>query len=282
MNLPGTSSARVALIPFAAAVLLLTATSTRVDAIRFGALDGNAHPYVGLAVFDDAAGNPMWRCTGTLLSPTIFLTAGHCTDGAAGATIWFESEVLRGDPAFNYPFGGPTSVEGTPHTHPQYNPGAFYLFDLGVVVLHTPVAMPAYGQLPPLGLFDPLFTRRGLQNQDFTPVGYGLQFTNPARTQADLTRYRASVSIITGDSPFGGHSRFDTDDESVLFTSNASGGGTCFGDSGGPIFWPNSRIVAAVTSFGINQNCAGTGGGYRVDTADDLDWLATFGLFPAP
>jgi hypothetical protein len=180
MNLPGTSSARVALIPFAAAVLLLTATSTRVDAIRFGALDGNAHPYVGLAVFDDAAGNPMWRCTGTLLSPTIFLTAGHCTDGAAGATIWFESEVLRGDPAFNYPFGGPTSVEGTPHTHPQFNPSAFFLFDLGVVVLHTPVVLAQYGQLPPLGLFDPLFTQRRQQNQEFTPVGYGLQFTNPA------------------------------------------------------------------------------------------------------
>ena len=245
-------------------------------AIRYGELDGTDHPYVGLAVFDDAAGNPMWRCTGTLISPTVFLTAGHCTYGAARATIWFEPHVQRGDPAFNYPIGGPTSVDGTPYTHPQYNDNAFNLFDLGVVELAEPVTLAEYGVLPELGLFDPLFTERGRQNQEFTAVGYGLQFTNPARTQADLDRYRATVQIITGDSLFGGASVFDTDNEAVLFTNNASGGGTCFGDSGGPIFWDDTNIVAAVTSYGINQNCAGTGGGYRVDTADDLAWLATF------
>ena len=245
-------------------------------AIRYGELDGNDHPYVGLVMFDDAAGEPMWRCTGTLLSPTVFLTAGHCTYGTTKATIWFESQVLRGDPAFNYPFGGATSVDGTPYTHPQYNPDAFYLYDLGIVVLDTPVVLAEYGTLPQLGLFDPLFTQRGRQNQEFTAVGYGLQFTNPARTQADLDRYQATVQIITGDSLFGGGSVFDTDDEYVLFTNNASSGGMCFGDSGGPIFWADTNIVAAVTSYGINQNCAGTGGGYRVDTADDLNWLATF------
>jgi secreted trypsin-like serine protease len=53
-------------------------------------------------------------------------------------------------------------------------------------------------------------------------------------------------------------------------------GGTCFGDSGGPIFLADTNVVAAVSSFGLNGNCAGSGGGYRVDAADDLDWLATF------
>ena len=52
--------------------------------------------------------------------------------------------------------------------------------------------------------------------------------------------------------------------------------GTCFGDSGGPNFIGSSNVIGGVTSFGINGNCAGTGGVYRVDQADDLAWLATF------
>jgi hypothetical protein len=260
----------------AVAFALLLGSYSPAAAIRYGDLDGDGHPFVGLAVFDDANGNPMWRCTGAMISPAVFLTAGHCTFGAARATIWFEPHVQRGDPTINYPFGGSTSVDGTPYAHPQYNPNAFYLFDLGVVVLDEPITLPEYGTLPQAGLFDPLFTERGRQNQEFTAVGYGLQYTNPVFTQADLDRYRATLQIITGDILGGGASVFDTDDESVLFTNNAANGGTCFGDSGGPIFWADTNVVAAVNSFVLNQNCTGTGGGYRVDTADDLAWLATF------
>ena len=64
-----------------------------------------------------------------------------------------------------------------------------------------------------------------------------------------------------------------TGDFSLLLSNNASTGGTCFGDSGGPNFLGDSNVIAGVTSFGINGNCAGTGGVYRVDRADDLDWL---------
>jgi len=52
-------------------------------------------------------------------------------------------------------------------------------------------------------------------------------------------------------------------------------GGTCFGDSGGPNFIGKSNVVGGVTSFGMNGNCAGTGGVYRVDRSDDLGWLYT-------
>ena len=55
-------------------------------------------------------------------------------------------------------------------------------------------------------------------------------------------------------------------------------GGTCFGDSGGPIFQAGTTVIVAVTSFGISQTCSGTGGGYRMDQQDDLDFLASFGI----
>jgi hypothetical protein len=68
-------------------------------------------------------------------------------------------------------------------------------------------------------------------------------------------------------------------DFSILL-SNAHTGGSCFGDSGGPNFVGDSNVVAGVTSF-KNGNCADTGGVSRVDKADDLAWLVTFGLAPA-
>ncbi len=69
-------------------------------------------------------------------------------------------------------------------------------------------------------------------------------------------------------------------DFALLLSNNAAGGGTCFGDSGGPNFLGDSNVLAGVTSFGLNSTCAGTGGVYRVDKADDLNWLATFGVTP--
>jgi secreted trypsin-like serine protease len=55
---------------------------------------------------------------------------------------------------------------------------------------------------------------------------------------------------------------------------------TCFGDSGGPIFIAGTSTIVAVTSFGTNLNCAGTSGAYRIDQADDLAFVATFGVTP--
>ena len=63
---------------------------------------------------------------------------------------------------------------------------------------------------------------------------------------------------------------------SLLLSNNAHTGGTCFGDSGGPNFLNDTNVVAGVTSFGINGNCGGTGGVFRMDRQDVLDWVSSF------
>ncbi len=250
-------------------VLVLTlSVFGAAQAVTDGEPDGNGHPYVGLMVAQTANGAPLWRCSGTLISPTLFLTAGHCTYGAGHVEIWFDADVESGVPQNGYPFTG--DVGGTPYAHPDYDDNAFFLHDLGVVVLDEPVVMSEYGALPEEGVLSELKTRRGKQDTTFTAVGYGLQMSFPdaASWKENNVKVRmvATPRLIQVDGGIVG-------DYSILLSNNANTGGTCFGDSGGPNFIGDSNVVGGVTSFGMNSTCAGTGGVYRVDTADDLDWL---------
>lgn len=261
------------LIAVTAALVVVMISAVVAHGITDGELDGDAHPYVGLMVAQDADGNPLWRCSGTLLSDTVFLTAGHCTEApAAHAEIWFDADVQAGIPGNGYPYTG--DVGGTTYTHPDYDPNAFYLYDLGVVVLDQPFTVGAYGTLPEQDVLDEMARRRGKQDVTFTAVGYGLQQINPVFVEAERVRMVAYPHLIQINAPGF------TGDFSLLLSNNHSTGGTCFGDSGGPNFIGDSNVVGGVTSFGLNGNCAGTGGVYRVDRADDLDWLATFGVTP--
>jgi hypothetical protein len=241
------------------------------SAITDGELDGDGHPYVGLMVAQDGDGNPLWRCSGALIDDSHFLTAGHCTEApAAHVEIWFDADVQSGIPGNGYPDTG--DVGGTPFTHPDYDPTAFFLYDLGMVVLDEPMPMAEYGELPALDQLDGLARGRGNQDVTFTAVGYGLQRINPVFVEAERVRMVAHPKLDAINAPGF------TGDFSLLLSNNHSTGGTCFGDSGGPNFLGDSNVIAGVTSFGLNGNCAGTGGVYRVDRVDDLDWLATFGF----
>jgi hypothetical protein len=269
-------------------VAVLALSVVPAMAVTDGTPDEDGHPYVGLMVAKNGDGNVLWRCSGTLLSPTIFLTAGHCTEApAAEIAIWFDSgypDEIPVDPDYvSLAAGGPSCADpdvtiypcegydakGTPHTHPQYNPNAFFLFDLGVVELDAPFASPngVYGELPELDELDDLKPRR---KTTFTAVGYGLQrsFPNAAawKNVAFRTRMYAEPHLLQINTGFTG-------DFSLLLSNNANTGGTCFGDSGGPNFIEDTNVIAGVTSYGLNRTCAGTGGVYRVDRADDLNWL---------
>lgn len=265
---------RIVLTAFAAAAALL---SPAVHAITDGEFDGDRHPNVGLMVALDANGAPMWRCSGTLVSPRHYLTAGHCVYGAARVTIWFDADVDAGRPGNGYPFVG--QVNGTPHAHPLYPTASFVVNDVGVVVLDNDFGTPPYATLPRVGDLDQLARRRGTKDLTFTAVGYGLQKSFPDaaswQVQSDRVRMLATPRLLQINTP-GFTGNF-----SLLLSNNAHTGGTCFGDSGGPNFLGGSSVVGAVTSYGINGNCAGTGGVFRMDTNNVQDWLKTFpGLMP--
>ena len=252
------------------AALAALMAGTPANAItRGGEPDGNDHPGVGLMVLT-RNGVPLSRCSGILISPTVFLTAGHCTYGGNGARVWFEEDV---DSVSDYPYGGNTAIEAlSVHTHPSYVDSAFFLYDLGVVILSQPknLFQGEYGVLPSAGLLNQFKNRRGLQDTSFTAVGYGLQQIRP-ETIGLRKRLQAELGLIDLTGTVG-----IPEGTSIGLTNNAHTGGTCFGDSGGPIFVNDTNVVGAVTSFGLNGNCAGTGFGYRVDQQDDLSWLGTF------
>src|SRR5215212_9582961 len=250
----------------AAICAALMAIIIPLGAITYGELDGNRHPAVLLLIMD-VDGSPAYRCSGTLISPTVFLTAGHCAGEPGeftGMRVFTESDVQHGNN--NYPFAGPNSVEAsTWSAHPLFTEAQFFLHDVGVVVLQKPVKLKAgsYGVLPAEGELDGLQPR---SSTVFTSVGYGVQRINPVFITAEKIRMLAQPHLLQIDTGFTGSF-------SLLLSNNASTGGTCFGDSGGPNFLGASNVVAGVTSFGINGNCAGTGGVFRMDRQNVQDFI---------
>ena len=267
---------------FAAFVVALLISVAPAGAITDGQLDGSGHPAVVLLLME-IGGQPAFRCSATLLSPTVVLTAGHCTNDFpgppySGMRVFTESDVQSGiGITNNYPFAGPNSVEAVSFAaHPLYETAPFFVHDVGVVILKAPgVVLPQsqYGVLPAANQLDSLKTQRGLQDTTFTSVGYGLQASFPDaaswKDQAARVRMVAHPKLDQINTGFVG-------DFSLLLSNNHATGGTCFGDSGGPNFLGDSNVIAGVTSFGINGNCAGTGGVFRMDRQNVLNFVNSY------
>jgi hypothetical protein len=258
-----------------AAVLIFAAVAVPT-AITFGEPDGNRHPYVGAIIFQTPSG--FFSCSATLLSPTVLLTAGHCTEegGLANLNTWAKfTPSITFEGRENYPSLAAYLndrrngwIKGDAIAHPQYDDFAQFpaTFDVGVVLLKQRVVMNTYGVLPPQNFLEGI---RGKEADRFTVVGYGLQGFIKPFFEDIFARYQGQVSLLELNSTFDAGM-------SAKFSNNpGGGGGSCFGDSGGPIFYDKTNMVVAVVSWGITP-CIGVDYQFRVDTALALDFLRRF------
>ena len=257
------------------AFLLLSWTSN-AECITNGSLDNNRHPNVGTIVAEfRTPGIKDQACTGTLISPTVFLTAGHCIfllQNMFGVTqVW-----VTFDPVFSE---SSTLYSGTMHLNPLYpGHGSSDPEDLGLVVLDAPIVGITPAALPSLGLLDRMFADGSLRNILFTIVGYGATDTifgggKPDPTQGEGTR-RYSTSGFLALNP----------DLLKLNMNTVFGyGGGNKGDSGSPNFLGagsnETSILAAVNiggdPWGIEQDVA-----YRLDTPEARAFLGQFVILP--
>ncbi|MGC2239777.1 MAG: S1 family peptidase [Acidimicrobiia bacterium] len=247
-------------------------------AVTHGELDGDGHPQVVLIIMD-VDGSPAYRCSGTLIAPTYVLTAGHCagaTGEFSGMRIFTESDVENGDN--DYPFGtGNNTIEAVRWaSHPDYASAAFFLHDVGMIELSESVVGVPYGSLPAVDSLDALKKRK---QTTFTAVGYGLQRVAgnvPPWAQGKPPYEGERVRMVSNPHLLQINVPGFTGDFSLLLSNNASTGGTCFGDSGGPNFLGDSNVIAGVTSFGLNNSCGGTGGVFRMDRQNVQDFISAF------
>lgn len=261
---------RARLIGLVSAVVLVLAIAPGAAAITNGTYDGDAHPYVGLVALYAADGTYDGRCSGTLISPTVVVTAGHCTYGESYAYVFFDPDLTDSVLDFSNLIAAGQGIRGTPVTYPTYDPNDFYAYDVGVILLSQPVFMNTYGALPTPYLLDTLVAPRG-SHVSLTHVGYGVQqlagadISQRARYVADSPRVVNLYTALTGNV--------------YMMTSNNNGrwrGGTCFGDSGGPTFLQATNQLVAITSWGISPNCTGVDYQMRLDLPDVLGWLYGF------
>ncbi len=242
----------------ASAALVLSAGVAR--AITNGTADGNAHPAVGALVADQAYSDGTWTyCSGSLISPTVFLTAAHCGEGGSGRVrVTFSTAYHDGD----------TVYSGTFHADPAYTGNNGDPHDMAVVVLDkavkgiTPVQLPEAGSLSGLKGGTPI-----------TGVGYGA-YAVPNGPGGHQYLYNDVRMQATG--------TLDSVNQTWLRiaekTSQGTGGG-CYGDSGGPNFLAGTNIEAATTITG-DALCKSTNTAYRLDTASARDFLGQYVALP--
>ncbi len=292
---------RLALVTIAA-VGLLAATAIPAGAITYGEPDAGEHPYVGFMIYFDPNEPGWFSCTGTQLDEDTFLTAGHCTWGIGidgepardhrGTDVWVTfdgDEVLAGWPArADYPteealyiarrawLEANGYIQGTAIPHPDYDDfsGFPVTYDVGVVELHEDLDLDSYGELADLGAVEQLAgeTGRNRNNALVETVGYGIQSVQPHPQDVE-TRYKSTSRIVevTGKNAASGNLH-------TLNNPSAVGGkgGSCFGDSGGPVFINNTNLVLAVVSFGPSATCHGADYSWRVDTESSYDFLEQY------
>jgi secreted trypsin-like serine protease len=255
-----------------ALVLAALVLSMPAAAITYGQPDGNRHPNVGAMIRLRSDGQFRILCSGSLISPTVFLTAAHCTtfleqQGISDVWVTFDSQFSQSSKL----------IHGTMHTNPLYNQAQSDTGDIAVIVLDQAVNNLAPVQLPPAGLLDAMKANGTLNRTLLTSVGYGTQEPQP------------SPGGITNPFPMerwysvGEFNALNPTWLRIAQTQATGDGGTCSGDSGGPQFLgagaSETDTQVSITITG-DVFCFATNVDYRVDTPQARAFLSRFVTLP--
>lgn len=272
-----------------ATVCGLAFAASPAQASTGGIADGDLHPDVGLIAFYDPDGR--FRCSATLVSPTVLVTAAHCTLGTLGKTlVTFDTYLDDAPPSF-LPVAADTSagytaeelaaagyLSGTAYTHPAYSDftDMSNWNDVGVIVLDEPVESngAGYPAIAETGTLDSI-AKNDLPKTIFRAVGYGTEVRQAVEGPQKPTPESYPIMRRYVDMP--GQKLTPQ----ILQTNGNENdprgtGGTCFGDSGGPLYLGDE--IVGVTSYGYTSNCRYIDGYQRIDIPVVEEWLATFGL----
>jgi trypsin len=250
-------------IVFAAAVAVSVIVVSIAAAITNGVPDGSAHPEVGALLAPHAFSDGTWEeCTGTPISPRVFLTAAHCDEGLSQVKVTFDSSYIAPG----------TTYTGTWHADPSFSKAQGDPHDLAVVVFDQDVTGIPPARLPTLGQLDSL-----AQGDGITPVGYGAQSVTMGKGGA--TFHYADIRFRT----VGTVNAMTKTWLRASMNASTGDGGTCYGDSGGPNFLGagsgETNIVAATTITG-DFVCRATNVDYRLDTPSARNFLGQYVTLP--
>lgn len=249
-------------------VVLAVVLGSPAAAIQYGEPDNGAHPIVGGVVFE-VDGAQIVGCSGTLIGPRTFLTAAHCYPDEVFQLVGItfadqfspdEPNMVPLDNSAFIPYGG---YDGTAYT------------DVAVIRLPYDPGV-GYATLPEAGVLDTMApsAQPGNQARNLTAVGYGTTGLNrgsggPPEFVYPQIRMRAETRITNLNNANVGDALVQTT------AAPGTGGGTCYGDSGGPFFIAGTWTIVAITITGYNPNCGGSDLNLRIDNPLVLDFISS-------
>ena len=194
-------------------------------------------------------------CTGTLVAPDVVITAGHCSEIDPSIVIANTTDYTSG--------GQQVDVASTT-AYPDWQ----HTYDVSVIVLAHPVTGVTPRKVGTSCTFGELRSAMAVHL-----VGFGLTAEDGTGDNTRLNEAMAPVVDPDCSHGDGCHAAVAPGGE---FVAGGDGTDSCFGDSGGPVYFDTERgtVVIGAVSRGVDgaaMPCGG--GGIYVRTDKVIEWI---------